>query len=55
MVLVVLAGCANDLPPGRPTPESRHFMAASPVVTPRSAPTPREAPAAGIPESAWNA
>jgi cobalt-zinc-cadmium efflux system outer membrane protein len=47
--LVVLAGCAHDLPPGRPTPERAHIMAASPVVTPVSTPSHRETPAPGQP------
>ena len=50
MVLVVLAGCAIGPPSGRPTPESPPFRAASPVITPRSAPTPQEAPVAAHPE-----
>jgi outer membrane protein, heavy metal efflux system len=47
--LVVLAGCANVSPPGRPTPERPPVMGASSVVMPLSPPAPQEAPAPGPP------
>src|SRR5687768_17565452 len=50
MVLVVLAGCASGLPSGRPTSESPPLRVVSPVITPRSAPAPQEAPVAAHPE-----